>query len=91
MGVIGHFAQPKAMLFDRDVNSLMPEKDSGKPKKLIDYAVVKKGLVESRKHKTAKHEQEEGYLAEEERLAKEKKEQLRLKKLEDQGKKNEQD
>jgi len=44
IGMIGHFAQPKAMLFDNNVNSLLPEKDDGKPKKLIDLTVVKKGL-----------------------------------------------
>ena len=32
------------MIFDNEKNQLMPEKGDDKPKKLIDYNVVKKGV-----------------------------------------------
>lgn len=43
VGVVGHFLQNKAMVFNNDANHLVPEKDSQQPKKLIDLNVVKKG------------------------------------------------
>ena len=54
-GVIGHFVSNKAMVFDKDIHSLIPEADKDEPKKLIDYSVMKKGL-KAASRKTKKQE-----------------------------------
>lgn len=81
VGLIGHFIQNKAMIFDSDANQLQPEKGHTGPKKLVDYNIIRKGLNQpSKKSKAAQQKEDEFLQEEEERIEKEEKEVAKKKK-----------
>ena len=43
VGKIGYYMRPKAMNYEKDADALIPEKDRGGPKHLIDLSVIRKG------------------------------------------------
>ena len=92
IGVIGHFVSSKPMVISQDGTHLMPEKGDSKPKKLVDYNIVKKGAFADYHNKGRRFDQlkEDQFLtAEEDRLGKQAKEEERLRKI-DEAKKRDQ-
>lgn len=80
------------MVISVDGTHLVPERGDGKPKKLVDLSVVKKGAFADYHNKAPRTNQvkEDVFLAaEENRLGKEARERERLKKLDDAKKKDE--
>tara|TARA_B110000285_G_C15113065_1_gene612322 strand:+ start:1572 stop:2066 length:495 start_codon:yes stop_codon:yes gene_type:complete len=94
VGIIGHYLSSKPMVYNMDNDKLEPPKDDGKPKKLIDLNIVKKGHRVHNKYASRipedKQLMEDGYLrAEEDRIGKAEKEAERLRKLEEAKRKDE--
>ena len=88
VGKIGYYMRPKAMNYEKDADALIPEKDRGGPKHLIDLSVIRKGtgaVNELTQHQRGSDfRKEEAFLeAEEDRLTKAAREAERVKKLEE--------